>query len=198
MDHPWTQMWKWTLCVLLCGMSVGRGSATLHYMVAIPAVLESGAETKFCASLLQPNEYLLMTVTLVSQNSSVTLLEKTSSTELNECFQFQDTVVALQALSLYSSLVFSPEGSSTVTVQSPSGPLTFGVTPDNKLLYQEKILQGEAGKYSLEVKGTGCASVQFNIPTFTDATTLRVKVEPEADCRGPSHKPRLNIQLQSL
>ncbi|GLD52916.1 alpha-2-macroglobulin-like protein [Lates japonicus] len=30
----------------------------------------------------------------------------------------QDTVVALQALALYSTLVFSPEGSSTVTVQS--------------------------------------------------------------------------------
>uniref|UniRef100_A0A3B3TZJ1 Alpha-2-macroglobulin-like n=1 Tax=Poecilia latipinna TaxID=48699 RepID=A0A3B3TZJ1_9TELE len=114
----------------------------------------------------------------------------------------QDTVVALQALSFYSSLVFSPEGSSTVTVQSPSGLLTFDVTPDNKLLYQEKMLQGEAGKYSLEVKGTGCASVQishqFNIPTFTDATTLRVKVEPEADCSVTPQKPRLNIQLQSL
>ncbi|PWA22086.1 hypothetical protein CCH79_00010253 [Gambusia affinis] len=110
----------------------------------------------------------------------------------------QDTVVALQALSLYSSLVFSPEGSSTVTVQSPSGPLTFDVTPDNKLFYQEKMLQGEAGKYSLEVKGTGCASVQFNIPIFTDATTLRVKVEPEADCSGPSYKSRLNLRLQSL
>ncbi|XP_043974431.1 alpha-2-macroglobulin-like [Gambusia affinis] len=114
----------------------------------------------------------------------------------------QDTVVALQALSLYSSLVFSPEGSSTVTVQSPSGPLTFDVTPDNKLFYQEKMLQGEAGKYSLEVKGTGCASVQishqFNIPIFTDATTLRVKVEPEADCSVPSYKSRLNLRLQSL
>uniref|UniRef100_A0A3B5LAV3 Alpha-2-macroglobulin bait region domain-containing protein n=1 Tax=Xiphophorus couchianus TaxID=32473 RepID=A0A3B5LAV3_9TELE len=92
----------------------------------------------------------------------------------------QDTVVALQALSLYSSLVFSPEGSSTVTVQSPSGPLTFDVTPDNKLLYQEKILQGEAGKYSLEVKGTGCASVQisqhYNIPPPPDATTMSVEV----------------------
>ncbi|XP_054901641.1 alpha-2-macroglobulin-like [Poeciliopsis prolifica] len=114
----------------------------------------------------------------------------------------QDTVVALQALSLYSSLVFSPEGSSTVTVQSPSGPLTFDVTPDNKLLYQEKTLQGVEGKYSLEVKGTGCASVQishqFNIPTFTNATTLRMKVELEANCSGTPHKPRLTIQLQSL
>uniref|UniRef100_A0A3B3YB40 Alpha-2-macroglobulin domain-containing protein n=1 Tax=Poecilia mexicana TaxID=48701 RepID=A0A3B3YB40_9TELE len=78
----------------------------------------------------------------------------------------QDTVVALQALSFYSSLVFSPEGSSTVTVQSPSGPLTFDVTPDNKLLYQEKMLQGEAGKYSLEVKGTGCVSVQVGVVHF--------------------------------
>uniref|UniRef100_A0A3B3VEF6 Alpha-2-macroglobulin-like n=1 Tax=Poecilia latipinna TaxID=48699 RepID=A0A3B3VEF6_9TELE len=105
----------------------------------------------------------------------------------------QDTVVALQALSFYSSLVFSPEGSSTVTVQSPSGLLTFDVTPDNKLLYQEKMLQGEAGKYSLEVKGTGCASVQisqhYNIPPPPDATTMSVEVllDPckQIDCISP-------------
>ncbi|MEQ2186573.1 hypothetical protein GOODEAATRI_029983, partial [Goodea atripinnis] len=72
----------------------------------------------------------------------------------------QDTVVALQAMSLYSSLMFSPEGSSTVTVQSPSEQLTFDVNPENKLLYQEKMLQDVTGKYSLEVKGSACASVQ--------------------------------------
>ncbi|XP_032446213.1 alpha-2-macroglobulin-like isoform X1 [Xiphophorus hellerii] len=111
----------------------------------------------------------------------------------------QDTVVALQALSLYSSLVFSPEGSSTVTVQSPSGPLTFDVTPDNKLLYQEKILQGEAGKYSLEVKGTGCASVQisqhYNIPPPPDATTMSVEVLLKYDS---SHRPpKASLELVS-
>uniref|UniRef100_A0A3Q3AKQ6 Alpha-macroglobulin receptor-binding domain-containing protein n=1 Tax=Kryptolebias marmoratus TaxID=37003 RepID=A0A3Q3AKQ6_KRYMA len=74
----------------------------------------------------------------------------------------QDTVVALQALSLYSSVGFSPAGSNTVTVQSPSGQLTFNVNPANKLLYQEKMLQDATGKYSLEVKGTGCASVQVS------------------------------------
>ncbi|MEQ2249308.1 hypothetical protein ILYODFUR_027936 [Ilyodon furcidens] len=114
----------------------------------------------------------------------------------------QDTVVALQALSLYSSLMFSPEGSSTVTVQSPSGQLTFDVNPDNKLLYQEKMLQDVTGKYSLEVKGTACASVQishhYNIPTVTAATTLWVKVELEANCSSKSHKLRLNMKLQSL
>uniref|UniRef100_A0A671UXE6 Alpha-macroglobulin receptor-binding domain-containing protein n=1 Tax=Sparus aurata TaxID=8175 RepID=A0A671UXE6_SPAAU len=81
----------------------------------------------------------------------------------------QDTVVALQALALYSTLVFSLEGSSTVTVQSSSGQLTFDVNQDNKLLYQEVVLKDVTGKYSLEVKGTACASMQislhYNIPT---------------------------------
>uniref|UniRef100_A0A3Q0S4W5 Alpha-2-macroglobulin domain-containing protein n=1 Tax=Amphilophus citrinellus TaxID=61819 RepID=A0A3Q0S4W5_AMPCI len=74
----------------------------------------------------------------------------------------QDTVVALQALALYSTLVFSPEGSTTVTVQTPSSQLTFDVNQDNKLLYQEKTMQDVSGKYSLEVKGTACASVQVS------------------------------------
>uniref|UniRef100_I3K596 Alpha-2-macroglobulin-like n=1 Tax=Oreochromis niloticus TaxID=8128 RepID=I3K596_ORENI len=91
----------------------------------------------------------------------------------------QDTVVALQALALYSTLVFSPEGSSTVTVQSDSSQLTFDVNPGNKLLYQEETMQGVSGKYSLEVKGTACASVQisvhYNIPSPTDVTTLSVE-----------------------
>uniref|UniRef100_A0A669C948 Alpha-2-macroglobulin domain-containing protein n=1 Tax=Oreochromis niloticus TaxID=8128 RepID=A0A669C948_ORENI len=74
----------------------------------------------------------------------------------------QDTVVALQALALYSTLVFSPEGSSTVTVQSDSSQLTFDVNPGNKLLYQEETMEGVSGKYSLEVKGTACVSVQVS------------------------------------
>uniref|UniRef100_A0A671V113 Alpha-2-macroglobulin domain-containing protein n=1 Tax=Sparus aurata TaxID=8175 RepID=A0A671V113_SPAAU len=74
----------------------------------------------------------------------------------------QDTVVALQALALYSTLVFSLEGSSTVTVQSSSGQLTFDVNQDNKLLYQEVVLKDVTGKYSLEVKGTACASMQVS------------------------------------
>ncbi|XP_013882149.1 alpha-2-macroglobulin [Austrofundulus limnaeus] len=111
----------------------------------------------------------------------------------------QDTVVALQALSLYSSRVFSPEGSSTVTVQSPSGELKFDVNQDNKLLYQEKMLQDTTGEYSLEVKGTGCASVQitlhYNIPPPPDVTTLNVEVKPEYDT---SQKPKLTLLIKSL
>ncbi|XP_044209159.1 alpha-2-macroglobulin-like [Thunnus albacares] len=114
----------------------------------------------------------------------------------------QDTVVALQALALYSTLVFSPEGSSTVTVQSPSGQLTFDVNQNNKLLYQEKMLQDMTGKYSLEVKGTACASMQislhYNIPTPADVTTLSVEVKPEANCTSKSTTPKLTLKLKSL
>uniref|UniRef100_A0A3Q0RXQ3 Alpha-2-macroglobulin domain-containing protein n=1 Tax=Amphilophus citrinellus TaxID=61819 RepID=A0A3Q0RXQ3_AMPCI len=85
----------------------------------------------------------------------------------------QDTVVALQALALYSTLVFSPEGSTTVTVQTPSSQLTFDVNQDNKLLYQEKTMQDVSGKYSLEVKGTACASVQENT---TNMVILDIKM----------------------
>ncbi|XP_071327813.1 alpha-2-macroglobulin-like [Trachinotus anak] len=114
----------------------------------------------------------------------------------------QDTVVALQALALYSTLVFSPEGSSTVTVQSPSGQLTFDVNQNNKLLYQERTLPNVTGKYSLEVKGSACTSVQvslhFNIPTPSDVTTLSVKVKPEANCTSKSLRPRLTLNFISL
>lgn len=68
--------------------------------------------------------------------------------------------MALQALARYSSLVFSPKGSSTVTVQAPSGELTFEVNQDNKLLYHEQSLQDLKGTVNLEVKGSMCASIQ--------------------------------------
>ncbi|KAL6104955.1 a2ml1 [Pungitius sinensis] len=88
MGLPGTQMWTWTLCVFLSWMCVGRAVAGPQYMVAIPAVLQAGAETKFCASLLQPNETLVMTITLKSSERNTTLLTKTSSTEFHSCTQF--------------------------------------------------------------------------------------------------------------
>uniref|UniRef100_A0A8C9XNC6 Alpha-macroglobulin receptor-binding domain-containing protein n=1 Tax=Sander lucioperca TaxID=283035 RepID=A0A8C9XNC6_SANLU len=88
-------------------------------------------------------------------------------------------------------------GSSTVTVQSPSGQLMFDVNQNNKLLYQEKQLQDVTGKYSLEVKGTACAiSLVYNIPTPADVTALSVEVKPEADCT--SKRPKLSLNLTSL
>ncbi|XP_077468386.1 alpha-2-macroglobulin-like [Stigmatopora argus] len=108
----------------------------------------------------------------------------------------QDTVVALQALALYSTLVFSPGGSSTVTVSSPSNLLTFDVNQNNKLLYQEEVLNDVSGHYNVEVKGSACASVQmtllYNIPTPTETTVLSIAVE--ANCSSDNHRPTLKTK----
>ncbi|XP_041665316.1 alpha-2-macroglobulin-like [Cheilinus undulatus] len=113
----------------------------------------------------------------------------------------QDTVVALQALALYSTLVFSPEGSSTVRVESPNNQATFDVNQDNKLLYQEQVLKSGAERYNVEVKGTTCASVQislhYNIPTPTDVSTFKVEIQPEADCRDTPNRRRMSLKFKS-
>ncbi|XP_019950602.2 alpha-2-macroglobulin-like isoform X1 [Paralichthys olivaceus] len=110
----------------------------------------------------------------------------------------QDTVVALQALALYSTLVFSPDGSSQVTVQSPSGQLLFDVNKDNKLLYQETMLQDKRGKFRVKAEGDACASIQislhYNIPVVTDVRTFSVDMKAEADCP----KNKLSLLLKCL
>ncbi|XP_052431623.1 alpha-2-macroglobulin-like isoform X1 [Carassius gibelio] len=99
----------------------------------------------------------------------------------------QDTVVALQALSLYATKVFSSDGSSTVTVQSAADTHHFDVNQDNKLLYQEKQLQDVPAKYSIEVKGSACVSLQmslfYNIPTPKDSKALQIFSRTEGLCQ---------------
>ncbi|XP_072548192.1 alpha-2-macroglobulin-like protein 1 isoform X1 [Salminus brasiliensis] len=99
----------------------------------------------------------------------------------------QDTVVALQALALYSTKVYSSDGSSTVTVQSADKEThSFDLNQNNKLLYQEKSLQHVPGKYSVSVEGSTCASVQmslfYNIPTPTEVSTLSIKSKADGNC----------------
>ncbi|XP_037402274.1 alpha-2-macroglobulin-like [Pygocentrus nattereri] len=98
----------------------------------------------------------------------------------------QDTVVALQALALYSTKVFSSDGSSTVTVKSDKESHDFDVNQDNKLLYQERPLQDVPGKYSVSVKGSTCVSVQaalfYNIPTPTESNTLSIEAKTDGNC----------------
>uniref|UniRef100_A0A8C2B9S5 Alpha-2-macroglobulin-like n=1 Tax=Cyprinus carpio TaxID=7962 RepID=A0A8C2B9S5_CYPCA len=103
-------------------------------------------------------------------------------------FISQDTVVALQALSLYATKVFSFDGSSTVTVQSAADTHRFDVNQHNKLLYQEKQLQNVPAKYSIEVKGSTCVSVQmslfYNIPTPKDSKALQIFARTGGLCQS--------------
>uniref|UniRef100_A0A8C2HDU1 Alpha-macroglobulin receptor-binding domain-containing protein n=1 Tax=Cyprinus carpio TaxID=7962 RepID=A0A8C2HDU1_CYPCA len=100
---------------------------------------------------------------------------------------FKDAPIQNKALSLYATKVFSSDGSSTVTVQSAGDTHLFDVNQDNKLLYQEKQLQNVPAKYSIEVKGSTCVSVQvaqfYNIPTPTEDKTLRIDAKLEGDCK---------------
>ncbi len=88
-------------------------------------------------------------------------------------------MVALQALSLYSTKVFSLEGSSVVTVQSSvagGDSYSFDVNRDNRLLYQEKPLKNVPGKYGVKAKGSTCVSVQvciFTLPTFVWTSVIQ-------------------------
>ncbi|XP_029699877.1 alpha-2-macroglobulin-like isoform X1 [Takifugu rubripes] len=110
----------------------------------------------------------------------------------------QDTVVALQALALYSTLVYSTKGSSTVKVNSPSGQLVFDVNQNNKLVYHEKLLKDLGGKVNLEVEGSMCASIQislhYNIPTPTTVDIFFVEAKPECQ----TQKNRVTLKLSSL
>ena len=73
--------------------------------------------------------------------------------------------MALQALALYSSLIYSTDGSSTVMVKSATQEFEFMVNDKNKLLFQEKEMKFMAGKYELEATGSTCASVQVSHPS---------------------------------
>ncbi|XP_046718535.1 alpha-2-macroglobulin-like [Silurus meridionalis] len=99
----------------------------------------------------------------------------------------QDTVVALQALALYSTKVFSSDGSSTVTVKSADeNSHNFDVNQNNKLLFQERSLLHIPGKYTIDVKGSTCVSVQttlfYNIPIPSESSTLSITATTDGNC----------------
>ncbi|XP_076146155.1 alpha-2-macroglobulin-like [Alosa pseudoharengus] len=105
----------------------------------------------------------------------------------------QDTVVALQALALYATKVFSPHGSSTVTVRSAGGDThQFDVNQHNTLLYQEGALRHVPGKYRVDVKGSACASVGvalfYNIPTPSKHSTLSITTQAKPLTEGQCTK----------
>uniref|UniRef100_A0A3Q1GXE4 Alpha-2-macroglobulin-like n=1 Tax=Acanthochromis polyacanthus TaxID=80966 RepID=A0A3Q1GXE4_9TELE len=106
----------------------------------------------------------------------------------------QDTVVALQALALYATLVFSPHGSSAVKVQSPSEQLMFNVTQDNRLLHQESVLQDMTGNFNLEVQGTACVSVQVSEQSTHVAKPISsdFSVEATTEVNSTGVRPKYN------
>uniref|UniRef100_A0AAV2J4P3 Alpha-2-macroglobulin bait region domain-containing protein n=1 Tax=Knipowitschia caucasica TaxID=637954 RepID=A0AAV2J4P3_KNICA len=90
MGRPGMQMETWVLFVAFGCMCVGQALADLLYFVPVPAVWESGAQVRFCASLLKvdKNDKHKMTVTLLSPELNTTLLQKESNQDFHTCSTF--------------------------------------------------------------------------------------------------------------
>nr|XP_034953122.1 ovostatin-like [Zootoca vivipara] len=73
----------------------------------------------------------------------------------------QDTVVAIQALALFSRYTFSTDGRNSVRIHS-NKPFerVFEVNNDNRLLLQRTSLPDVPGEYTVDVNGTGCVFAQ--------------------------------------
>lgn len=105
----------------------------------------------------------------------------------------QDTVVALQALSLYGAAAYNPEGSSVVTVVSAGGyNHKFDVGQQNKLLYQEQQLPEVPGEYTIKAQGQSCVfaqiAVNYNIPPPPDYTAFNISARAVGPCNVTEKK----------
>uniref|UniRef100_A0A8C7AQE9 Alpha-2-macroglobulin n=1 Tax=Neovison vison TaxID=452646 RepID=A0A8C7AQE9_NEOVI len=115
---------------------------------------------------------------------------------------FQDTVVALQALSRYGAATFTRTGKPTQVTIQHSGTVVakFQVDDDNRLLLQQTSLPELPKEYTMTVTGEGCVylqtSLKYNIlpekaefPFALDVQTL-----PQT-CDGPKAHTSFQISL---
>ncbi|NXD41929.1 A2MG protein, partial [Copsychus sechellarum] len=74
----------------------------------------------------------------------------------------QDTVVALQALSLYGAATYAKSGAASRVALQSGGDFQqdFQVDPSNRLLLQRVPLPQLPGEYSVQVSGEGCVYLQ--------------------------------------
>ncbi|OWK54545.1 Alpha-2-macroglobulin, partial [Lonchura striata] len=108
----------------------------------------------------------------------------------------QDTVVALQALSLYGAATYARSGAASKVALRSGGDFQqdFQVDPSNRLLLQRLPLPQVPGEYSVEVSGEGCVylqtSLRYNVqPTQEEEPfMLHVHTVPEACVDSKAHK----------
>uniref|UniRef100_A0A803TA36 Alpha-macroglobulin receptor-binding domain-containing protein n=1 Tax=Anolis carolinensis TaxID=28377 RepID=A0A803TA36_ANOCA len=114
----------------------------------------------------------------------------------------QDTVVALQAFSLFGALTFVKNNKGVqVTVNAGENALKqFQVETDNRLLLQCQAMPNVPGDYSIEVAGEGCVFAQttlkYNVqPHQKDVPfDLDVHTVPET-CTGPKANKVFNLAI---
>nr|ABJ89824.1 alpha-2-macroglobulin [Sinohyriopsis cumingii] len=75
----------------------------------------------------------------------------------------QDTVVALQALSMYATLVYQGGLDISVRVDTPSKSYQTGINDSNSLVLTTWDLSPQTTKLNVQVQGKGCTMVQANM-----------------------------------
>ncbi|XP_032998001.1 alpha-2-macroglobulin-like [Lacerta agilis] len=113
-----------------------------------------------------------------------------------------DTVVALQALTLYGSVTYSKSSTGTeVTLSSTEGTLRqFQVDSTNRLLLQCQALPRVPGDYDSMATGEGCVHVQttlkYNVHPHQEEAPfmLEVRTIPET-CTGPKAHRTFDVAI---
>uniref|UniRef100_G1KUD5 Alpha-2-macroglobulin n=1 Tax=Anolis carolinensis TaxID=28377 RepID=G1KUD5_ANOCA len=114
----------------------------------------------------------------------------------------QDTMVALQALSLYSALTFvrSSKGVQVTLNAGENALKQFQVERDNRLLLQCQAVPKLPGDYRIEVTGEGCVFAQttlkYNVQPCQEEVpfALEVHTVPET-CTGPKANKVFNLAI---
>ncbi|RXN38154.1 alpha-2-macroglobulin-like protein [Labeo rohita] len=91
-------IWKGLLFVSSLFLSVHGKASGPSFMVTFPALIESGSEAKLCASLLKPNESLVMNIYLLDGDQSTLLLQEKAEKEFHRCFNFQTPQVEAESV----------------------------------------------------------------------------------------------------
>ncbi|XP_016394935.1 LOW QUALITY PROTEIN: pregnancy zone protein-like [Sinocyclocheilus rhinocerous] len=89
----WKRLLLFSLLVFVNGQTSGP-----CFTVTFPAVIESGSEAKLCASLLKPNESLVMNIYVVHGDQSTLLLQEKAEEEFHRCFNFKAPLVEAESV----------------------------------------------------------------------------------------------------
>ncbi|XDV32995.1 hypothetical protein PO909_003606 [Leuciscus waleckii] len=120
--------WKGLLLLSFLLICVNGQTSGPYFMVMFPAVIKSGSEAKLCASLLKPNESLVMNIHLVHGVQSTLLLQEKAEEEFHRCFNFKAPLVKAESV---QTMKVELQGETFRTTEErkvmfkPYHPLTF-------------------------------------------------------------------------
>lgn len=98
----------------------------------------------------------------------------------------QDTIIALQALSVYGSLVHQGGTDITVEIIGDQMSAAYGISDENNLVLQTAPIPKLPNDLSVTVRGVGCALVQANVKF----NTPKLEAEPDFELKISTHRSK--------